>query len=81
MRKPKIKPCPHCRATDAWVERYGICAYGVVCNTCGAIGPNVEHGKYADEPNGEDLADRDAIRMWNARTPAAYARVKASCEM
>ena len=44
-------------------------------------GPKVEHWKYCDEPNGDDLAKRDAIRMWNARTPTARAKVLEACEM
>lgn len=80
MRMPKRKPCPHCRSEDAFVERYEISVYGVVCNKCGAIGPKVEHGKYSDAPT-DDLAERDATRMWNVRTSDAYERVKKSCEM
>jgi hypothetical protein len=81
MRKPKRKPCPYCKSLDAFVERYELAVYGVVCNNCLAIGPKVEHGKYYDDPDGAELAERDATRMWNARTPAAYQRVKTACEM
>lgn len=81
MRKPKPKPCPFCRSTDVFVERYDYSVYAAVCNVCSVHGPKVEHGKYADEPNGDDLAERDALKMWNARTQAARLRVLVSCEM
>ena len=81
MRTPAPKPCPFCRATDSFVERFDLCVYAVVCNGCLIAGPKVEHWKYCDEPNGDDLAKRDAIRMWNARTPTARAKVLEACEM
>ena len=81
MRKPKPKPCPFCKCADVFVERFDLCVYAVVCNGCYVNGPKVEHGKYCDDANGDDIAERDAIRMWNARTPKAHQRVLVSCEM
>lgn len=81
MRQSTPKPCPFCKCDDVWIERYGLCTYAVVCGACAVHGPKVEHGKYCDEPNGNDLAERDAIRMWNARSENSHRRVMASCEM
>ena len=80
MRKTTPKPCPFCKGSDVFVERYGLCTYAVVCNECFVNGPKVEHGKYEDA-NGDALAECDAIRMWNARTAVAHDRVLVSCEM
>lgn len=80
MRKPKPKPCPFCKSGDVFVERFGACVYGVVCNHCLVNGPKVEHGKYLESET-DDEAERDAIRMWNARSPEAHKRVLVACEM
>jgi hypothetical protein len=79
MRKPKIKPCPFCRQANAFVERDDICVYRVWCD-CGARGPACERGEYADREDGDDLGERDAIRRWNARTPAAAERERVRVE-
>jgi hypothetical protein len=83
MRIPKAKPCPFCKSADVWVERYGLCCYGVVCNDCLSAGPRVEHGDYSDydKDDGVKNGERDAIRLWNARTPESHHRVLVSCEM
>jgi len=81
MRKPSPKPCPFCKCGDVWVERFEVCVFGVVCNRCLVVGPKVEHAKYCEDRRGDELAERDAIRMWNARTESAHKKVRASCEM
>ena len=57
-----------------FVERFGACVYGVMCNHCLVNGPKVEHGKYLESET-DDEAERDAIRMWNACSPEAHKRV------
>ena len=77
MKLPKIKRCPHCRGVEGFVERMDICVFRVWCNTCAAQGPPAERAEYEwDELKGH----RDAIRLWNCRTPAAHARVSAVVE-
>lgn len=73
MRKPKLKPCPFCLQSTAFVERDGLCVYRVWCD-CGARGPAVERCDYMEEPDGDERGECDAIRRWNARTPAAAER-------
>lgn len=80
MRIQTPKPCPFCGSADVYVEAFGMCTYGVVCNNCYAVGPKVEHGKYMEAVT-DDLSRRDAIRMWNARNETAHKRVLVACEM
>lgn len=79
MKIPKMKPCPFCRQVSAHVERDDICVYRVWC-ACGARGPACERAEYADEANGDERGERDAIRRWNARTPAAAERERVRVE-
>ena len=81
MRKPTAKHCPFCKSKDVFVERYDTCVYGAMCNNCGAQAQKVEHAKYVDDPRGDDLGERDALRMWNARSSASRQRILVACEM
>ena len=40
----KPKPCPFCKSGDVFVERFGACVHGVVCNHCLVNGPRSSTG-------------------------------------
>jgi len=65
-RLPKLKPCPFCGQSDAFVERADFSSSYVFCNSCSAKGPTECQDSDYEETPGE----RAAIRSWNKRTRA-----------
>lgn len=65
-RLPKAKHCPFCRGEDTFVECIDFGDFSVICNGCGARGPNAD-GDGCD-PDGENArGKRNAIKAWNKR--------------
>ncbi|RYC10140.1 Lar family restriction alleviation protein [Ciceribacter ferrooxidans] len=67
-RLPKLKPCPFCGQSDAFVERRDFSSAYVFCNACSAKGPT----QYPEDNDGDEdePGGRAAIRAWNKRTRA-----------
>ncbi|MDX1150173.1 Lar family restriction alleviation protein [Sinorhizobium meliloti] len=60
----KLKPCPFCGQSDAFVERADFSSCYVFCNSCSANGPiECQEADYEETPG-----ERAAIRSWNKRT-------------
>lgn len=65
-RIAKRKRCPFCARTDTFVECMDFGAFAVVCNVCGARGPEgAGDGCDADADN--QAGHRNATREWNRR--------------
>ena len=71
-RFAKLKPCPLCKASDAFVERADFSSAYVFCNECGAKGPT----EYSDDDNEEVPGERAARRAWNKRVRANKAEAR-----
>ena len=55
-------PCPFCNSTDTCISHLFAAYSYVMCNTCGAKGPNNTTHQY------EDINIKNAITAWNTRT-------------
>lgn len=65
--KLSAQPCPHCGSTDIFVERSDTSSAYVMCNQCGARGPD-DTQESGDE---ETPGGHAAIVAWNRRAPTA----------
>lgn len=61
--KTALKPCPFCGEADAFAERGTLSSAYVLCNRCGAKGPEACQEDDEEETPGEAAA----IRHWNSR--------------
>jgi Lar family restriction alleviation protein len=55
--------CPFCGGADQFVERATLSASYVMCNDCGARGPDCDPEHDGDDDEGRSAA----IRAWNKR--------------
>lgn len=62
----KMKPCPFCGSTDAFVECMDFGDFAVRCNNCIGTGPHAE-GCDCDPSAENHRGARNAIREWNKR--------------
>ena len=64
------KPCPFCQSTFLYLQKGAV-----ACDTCQAEGPFI--GCHFDDGDSDDEGrakiDR-AVRLWNARSAAGFAR-------
>ncbi len=68
-RIAKAKPCPFCACGDAFVECMDFGQFAVICNRCGAQGPEAD-GDGCD-PDAENAQGRRlATKAWNQRRRA-----------
>lgn len=65
-RIAKAKACPFCRSEDSFVECMDFGTFAVVCNSCGARGPDAE-GDGCDDTAENFAGRRNATRAWNGR--------------
>ncbi|MDX1102075.1 restriction alleviation protein, Lar family [Sinorhizobium medicae] len=65
-RLPKLRRCPFCGQSDAFVERADFSSSYVFCNNCSAKGPTECQETFYEETPGE----RAAIQSWNKRIRA-----------
>lgn len=67
----KLKPCPFCKGTMPFVERADFSSCYVVCNDCGARGPEScdenEADARATDSGKFEPGERAAVRLWNSR--------------
>lgn len=67
----KLKPCPFCGNSDAFVERADFSSAYVFCNSCSAKGPTeCQEADYEETPG-----ERSARHAWNKRTRATRKEV------
>lgn len=71
-RIAKMKACPFCGVSDAFVECMDFGSFAIVCNRCGAHGPEAD-GDDCDPEGEQQRGRRGAIRAWNQRRRAAVA--------
>lgn len=68
-RIAKRKRCPFCASDNSFVECMDFGEFAVICNGCGARGPDADGDGY--DPAGENHAGaRNATREWNKRARA-----------
>jgi hypothetical protein len=72
MRIAKTRPCPFCGTTDNFVECLDFGTFAVVCNGCGARGPEAD-GDDCDPDSDRARGRRGAVRAWNGRKRSAHA--------
>lgn len=68
-RLAKRKRCPFCASEDSFVECMDFGSFAVICNDCGAHGPEAD-GEACDPDAENALGARNAIREWNRRNRA-----------
>lgn len=69
-RIAKAKCCPFCASTSNFVECMDFGSFAVICNGCGAHGPEADGDEY--DPDGDNARGRRlATRAWNSRRRAA----------
>lgn len=66
-----LKVCPFCGASDAFVERIELSSCAVICNQCGARGPEScpedDEDLRIEEENDWEPGEAAARRLWNRR--------------
>lgn len=72
-RVAKMKPCPFCRTLNGFVECADFGSFYVMCNQCGARGPDAE-GDGCDPDAENRRGARNAIKAWNTRSLALEAK-------
>ncbi|MGV2980663.1 Lar family restriction alleviation protein [Camelimonas sp. ID_303_24] len=65
-RIAKPKPCPFCRSEATFVECLDYGSFAMICNDCGARGPQAD-GDGCDPEAESHRGERGAIRAWNKR--------------
>lgn len=69
-RVAKAKHCPFCGSDSNFVECMDFGTFAVVCNDCGAQGPETD-GEDCDPDGDNARGKRTATRAWNRRTRRA----------